>query len=43
LEIYQAALEADLSVLERSVIMPLFSVKSELKMEKYLRKVTLDA
>ena len=39
LEIYEAALEADLSTLERSVTMPLFSVKSELNMEKYLKKV----
>ena len=39
LTIYNAAQKADLVTDERSLTMPLFSVKSELKMEKYLKKV----
>jgi hypothetical protein len=39
--IQRASQEAGLYTAERSVIMPLFSVSSELEVEKYLKEVRL--
>ena len=39
LKIHRASQEAGLYTEERSVIMPLFSVSSELQVEKYLKEV----
>jgi hypothetical protein len=41
LEIEEAAQRASLGYSEKTLIMPLVSIESELKMEKYLEKVTV--